>query len=101
MPRFLFGPASGRTSTTFAARTIAALLIITLSYSTAFFASAHEGHDEGPPAAGATPSVPRLATASEAYELVATVNGGRLTIYLDRFKDNSPVIDANISVLID
>jgi len=101
MPRFLFGPASRRTPTTFGARTVAALLLVTLSYSTGFFASAHEGHDDGPPVAGATPSLPRLATASEAYELVATLNGQRLTIYLDRFEDNAPITDATLTVLVE
>jgi len=101
MLRWLFGPASGRKFATFGAHRIAAFLIVTLACSTAFFASAHEGHDDGPPAAGATPSLPRLATASEAYELVAVLNGERLTIYLDRFDDNSPVRDATITVLVE
>src|SRR5262249_52922864 len=101
MPRFLFGPASGRKLTTFGLRTVAAVLLVTLSYCTSFFASAHEGQEAGPPVAGATPSLPRLATASEAYELVAVLNGERLTIYLDRFDDNSPVTDATITVLVE
>ena len=35
------------------------------------------------------------------YELVAILDGERLTIYLDRYEDNSPVPNAVISVLID
>ena len=58
---------------------------------------AHEGHDlasnqENPAAA----SLPRLSALSELYELVGVLDGLRLTIYLDRFKDNVPVTDANI-----
>src|SRR5262249_55972991 len=34
-------------------------------------------------------------------ELVATLNGQRLTIYLDRFEDNAPITDAAITVLAD
>jgi RND family efflux transporter MFP subunit len=41
-----------------------------------------------------------LATTSDAYELVAVVDGERLTIFLDRFVDNTPVTDANITVTI-
>src|SRR5215831_18372809 len=102
MLRLLFGPAPSRKLATFGTRIVAALLFVTLAYSTAFFARAHEGHDDGPPVAtGATPSLPRLATASEAYELVATLNGRRLTIYLDRFEDNAPITDATVTVLAD
>ena len=68
-----------------------------------FGAHAHgdADHDHGPPAAAAAGSLPRLATKSEAYELVAILDGERLTIYLDRFEDNSPVTDAKITVTID
>src|SRR5262249_39686403 len=97
----LFGPASGRKFTPFNARNVAALFLVALVSTPSFFARAHEGHDDGLPAVGATPGVPRLATGSETYELVATLKGERLTIYLDRFEDNSPVTDANITVLVD
>jgi hypothetical protein len=64
-------------------------------------AAAHEGHDHAQPATGATaPHLPRLAASSETYELVATLEGERLTIYLDRFDDDSPVTDATITVTI-
>src|SRR5438874_13842059 len=43
----------------------------------------------------------RLSLKSETYELVAILDGERLTIYLDRYEDNSPVPNANISILID
>jgi hypothetical protein len=69
-------------------------------------AFAHEGHDHAQ-AAGASaasdlsrPGLPRLAASSETYELVATLQGERLTIYLDRFEDNSPVTDADITVTV-
>jgi len=44
--------------------------------------------------------LPRLVASSEAYELVAILNDERLTIYLDRFEDNAPVTDANITVTV-
>src|SRR5688572_13302050 len=68
-----------------------------------FNARAHgdADHDHAPPAAAVSGSLPRLATKSESYELVAILDGERLTIYLDRFEDNSPVTDAKITVAID
>jgi biotin carboxyl carrier protein len=44
--------------------------------------------------------LPRLVASSEAYELVAILNDERLIIYLDRFEDNGPVTDANITVTV-
>jgi membrane fusion protein, heavy metal efflux system len=58
-------------------------------------------HDHGPPAAAVVGGLPRLAVKSETYELVAILDGERLTIYLDRFEDNVPVTDATIAVTID
>ena len=64
-------------------------------------AAAHEGHDhEQASAASTTPRLPRLAASSESYELVATLQGERLTIWLDRFEDDSPVTDAAITVTV-
>jgi membrane fusion protein, heavy metal efflux system len=64
-------------------------------------ATAHEGHDLVPAeAAGASHMLPRLAAASESYELVAVLESPRLVIYLDRFGDNAPVTDAKITVTI-
>jgi hypothetical protein len=62
----------------------------------------HEGHELAPPTSGATTSdFPRLTLQSEAYELVAVLKDDRLTIYLDRFEDNTPVTDATITVMIE
>ncbi len=74
-----------------------------LSACGSFGAYAHGDADHGhrPPAAAVVGSLPRLATKSETYELVAILDGARLTIYLDRLDDNSPVSDATIAVTID
>jgi membrane fusion protein, heavy metal efflux system len=62
---------------------------------------AHEGHDEMQAvSASGAPGLPRLAVSSETYELVAILEGERLTVYLDRFEDNAPVTDANITVSV-
>ena len=57
------------------------------------------GHDHGeaaPQAQGT--ALPRFVAVSEDLEMVGIVNGKQLTIYLDRFTDNSPVNDAQIEI---
>jgi len=77
------------------------LACLSLASSWAAPAPAHEGHEHEPPPAAATAvNRPRLVTQSEIYELVAVLEGERLTIYLDRFEDNTPVSDAKIEVAI-
>jgi cobalt-zinc-cadmium efflux system membrane fusion protein len=64
-------------------------------------AAAHEGHDHGAPAAAvSTTGPPRLALHSDAYELVGVLRTGRLTLFLDRYASNEPVVDARIAVTI-
>ena len=77
------------------------LWLLTLCGSFNAHAHGDADHDHGPPTASVAGSMPRLATKSEAYELVAILDGERLTVYLDRFEDNSPVSDAKITVTID
>ena len=60
---------------------------------------AGDGHDHGEaPASSAGPALPRFAAASETFELVGVVNGKRLTLYLDRYADGSPVKDAKLEL---
>jgi len=64
-------------------------------------AAAHEGHDHGAPAAAVSAAgTPRLALHSDAYELVGVLRAGRLTLFLDRYAGNEPVVDARIAVTI-
>lgn len=62
-------------------------------------ALAHEGHDHGapPPLASAT-IAPRFEASSEAFELVGVLRDGKLTLYLDRFVSNAPVVEAEIEL---
>ena len=60
---------------------------------------AHGDEDHGAaPAAVAVGGAPRLVTHSDLFELVGIVENGAMTVYLDRYADNSPVTDANIEV---
>ena len=65
-------------------------------------ALAGEGHDHGDaPAPAAGPALPRFTAVSELFELVGVVDGKHITLYLDRFADNSPVKDATLELQLD
>ena len=61
-------------------------------------AAADDGHDHGPAPAAAVPALPRFTASSELFELVGIAKDGRLTIYLDRFADNTPVQGATLAL---
>ena len=78
---------------------LAALLVAAILYAPTAWAG--EGHDHGgaAPAAGGQ-SLPRFFAVSETFELVGVLSGKQITLYLDRFADNSPVRDAQIELEI-
>ena len=81
---------------TFAALGFAALLL-----GTGMPATAGDGHDHGDAAPAATgTALPRFAAVSETFELVGVLDGKQLTLYLDRFADNTPVRGASIELEI-
>lgn len=62
---------------------------------------AGEGHDHGDAApAAAGQALPRFSAVSETFELVGVLSGKQITLYLDRFGDNSPVRGAQIELEI-
>ena len=48
--------------------------------------------------AGGASAQPRLETKTELFELVATLGGGELSIMIDRFDTNEPVLHAKVEV---
>lgn len=73
--------------------------LVLLATLTAIPAWASDDHDHGAaPAAATGPALPRFATSSELFELVGVANGKQLTVYLDRFTDNSPVKGAKVEL---
>lgn len=61
-------------------------------------ASAHEGHNhdkEIKPQSNVAADL-TLTAVSENYELVAIVKGRQMTVYLDQFESNAPIIDADL-----
>jgi hypothetical protein len=61
-------------------------------------ASAHEGHshDQEIKSQSNVAAAPTLTAVSENYELVAIVQGRQMTVYLDQFESNAPVINADL-----
>lgn len=56
-------------------------------------------HLDGPAAVQAPAgAVPRLETHSEAFELVATLAGGELSVLIDRYETNEPVLGAAVEI---
>lgn len=61
------------------------------------FASADAGHNhDAEPTAAAGTASPRLYAHSDLFELVGIVDKGQMTIYLDRYATNEPVVGAKI-----
>jgi hypothetical protein len=79
--------------------TLAALLVATVFVAAPAWAG--EGHDHGDAAPAAVgQALPRFSAVSETFELVGVLSGKQITLYLDRFADNSPVRGAQIELEI-
>lgn len=61
---------------------------------------AHEGHDDAAPTASAMPGAngPRIEAQSDQFEIVGVVQNGVMTLFLDRYATNEPVVDAKIDI---
>jgi hypothetical protein len=75
-------------------------LTIFLSLSLPLLAGAHGGeeHASVPVQTSTTAASPRIAAATDQFELVGVQEGKVLTLYLDRFGSNTPVAKAQIEV---
>lgn len=60
----------------------------------------HEGHDHGPPSPPLTEQglAPRASAESQDFELVAVLDQGRLTVYVDEHATGAPVENAALEV---
>jgi hypothetical protein len=57
------------------------------------------GHDHGEEAAPTGGSAsPRFAVQSELFEAVGVLQGGELSVFIDRYADNAPVLDATVEL---
>jgi hypothetical protein len=61
---------------------------------------AHEGHDDAAPPAPGLPGadVPRIEAQSDLFEVVGVLRNGAMTLFVDRYATNEPVVDAKIDV---
>ncbi len=55
-------------------------------------------HLDAPAAAPLTSALPRMEAQSEQFELVATLHAGELSVLIDRFDSNEPVLGATLEV---
>jgi membrane fusion protein, heavy metal efflux system len=75
------------------------LLMMLAAFFGASLAAAHEGHDHGaPPPPVSVTIAPRADASSADFELVAIARGATVRIYLDTFRGNETVRDADIEV---
>lgn len=84
-------------------RALCALAMLSAVFCTVSFASfayAHEGHDHGetPPSSPIATALDRGEAHSEKIEIVATLDGDTLRIFVDRYATNAPVDGAAVEV---
>ena len=78
---------------------LAALAFLTLSFSAGPAVYAHEGHDHGaPPPVVSETIAPRADASSADFEIVVIARGDKLSIFLDTFRGNEPVVGADIEI---
>jgi hypothetical protein len=61
------------------------------------FAGPGHDHDEAPAAAGGS-ALPKFDAHSDLFEVVATLHADELSVTVDRYADNSPVLKAAVSL---
>ena len=77
-------------------------LIATLAMSPAFASPGAHGpngeHLDGPPATANGSAAPRVETFTESFELVGQLSGGELSVLIDRYETNAPVLNGTLEV---
>lgn len=71
-------------------------LALSLAFPGPALAADDHGHDHGGGAAQEAEASPRLESHSDLFELVGIVENGRMTVYLDRYATNEPVVGAKV-----
>lgn len=79
-----------------------AIRLLLLSLMVPVLAFAHGGedhsHDEAPSAQTAIAGEPRIETATETFEIVGRLQRGELSLLIDRYETNEPVLDGQVEV---
>lgn len=74
--------------------TVAALA---LSSGSAFAGPGHD-HGDDAPAVATGPASPRFEAHSDLFEVVGVLEGNELSVFVDRFADNAPVLKASVEL---
>lgn len=74
------------------------LLFVVLATTLPTSGSRANGSPEPPKLAGSVSDTPRVMAQSDLFELVGVVENGAMTIFLDRYHSNEPVLDAKVEV---
>lgn len=80
-----------------ATRTLARLGCLAMFF-VAVTVHAHEGHDDAPSAPPNVAGAPRVEAASDLFEVVGIVERDTMTVFLDRFATNEPLVNAKIGI---
>lgn len=72
-------------------------LALLLLASTAFAGPGHD-HGDAAPATASAPALPRFEAQSDLFEVVGILNAGELSVFVDRFADNAPVLKAKVDI---
>lgn len=73
------------------------LLVLAFSFSTAVAGPGHDHGDEAP-AASTGPASPRFEAHSDLFEVVGVLDGHDLSVFVDRYADNAPVLKAKVEL---
>lgn len=83
-------------------KTIISLVLAMTMAASAFASPGAHGPDgehlDGPAGTAPAGAVPRVETFSEAFELVGQLSGGELSVMIDRYETNEPVLDGKLEV---
>ena len=73
------------------------LLFITFTLP-AWAGPGQEGHSHDAPVVAAGTAAPRFVATTDLFEVVGILSGGKLTVFVDRFATNVPVVDATVEL---
>lgn len=77
---------------------IISLLLVFLSLNQQAYAHGADDHEHAAPSGLTNQVAPRASAQTEDFELLMVLQGRQLIIYLDRFADNQPVLDAQLEL---
>lgn len=77
------------------------LLLLVLTSKAIAHGDEDHSHGDTPAAQVQGRGQPRVETATESFELVGYLQGGELSVFVDRFETNEPVLDGQLEVELD